>query len=363
MQIPALPSGLTADYLTGLLHETRALPAASHIGEVTQEPLTDSTGMMAALCRLRLRVDGDAGRVPPTLVAKFSSPVPANRAIAEQYHLAERETRFMAELAPRLDLRTPRACFAAREDDRFLILMEDLSDYAVGDQVTGAGLEQSGHAMDQLAKLHGAFWDRTEALDWVPHVAESYHGESMRAVAAPGIDAIGRKFGDCGADALLDRRDAFVATLPALQARLGEPPLTLCHGDFRLANLLFGGGEDPVVVLDWQAPQRICGLYDVALFLAQSTRSDVRRAHESTLLERYRSGLAAAGATGLDRFDLMAHYRLAVLYSWCYVAAVALLDDTNEASEAWRRQMVSRQALAAEDLEVYDLLDSLSKEH
>jgi len=363
MQIPALPEGLTADFMDRLLHEQRALPAASRVTGLLREPLSDSSGMMAELTRLRLTIDGDPRQVPPTLIAKYSSPVEANRAIADQYHLAERETRFMSELAPGLAIRTPKACYAGRDGDRFLIVMEDLTDYVVGDQVAGADRLQSEHAVDQLARLHGAFWDRTEALDWVPHVARSYHGENMRTLAPAGLDAIEARFAADAPAALLRRKDAFVAALPALQDRMGQAPVTLCHGDFRLANLLFGDDRDPVVVLDWQAPQLATGLYDVALFLAQSTRTDVRRAHEGALLERYRDGLAAAGVEVPSPAELRQRYRLAVLYSWVYVAAVALLDGSSEAGDAWRQRMISRQAAASEDLEVYTLLDTLLEDH
>ena len=52
-----------------------------------------------------------------------------------------------------------------------------------------------------------------------------------------------------------------------------------------------------------------------------------------------------------------------MLYAWIYVAAVALLDDANESGEAWRAEMVSRQAAASEDLDVYALLDQGAEDH
>ena len=45
-------------------------------------------------------------------------------------------------------------------DVDFVIVLEDLSDYQVGDQVEGATFEESGLALEELAKLHGTFGEK-----------------------------------------------------------------------------------------------------------------------------------------------------------------------------------------------------------
>ena len=105
------------------------------------------------------------------MIAKYTSSNPTNREIAISYNLYERESRYFAELDRFADIVTPQIYHSFTDGQGMLILMEDLSDYAVGRQVVGATLEQTELAIDELAKLHGAFWNRIEELDWVPGIA------------------------------------------------------------------------------------------------------------------------------------------------------------------------------------------------
>ncbi|HEX7034405.1 MAG TPA: phosphotransferase [Pseudomonadales bacterium] len=358
-RLPHLPDGLTADFLTDLLHGEGILPASSCVARVECEQIADGTGMMAELARLTLRYEGDPGAAPPTFIAKYSSRNETNRAIALQYNLPERETRFMSAVAPRSSVRTPRVYYCGLDDDRFLILMEDLSAYRVGSQVEGATLEQSELAIDELAKLHAQFWNRAAELDWLPGISNSYHADNMKTLAGVGFDGLIAKFGAFVPTPLSGYRDTFLAAIDVLQQRMDTAPVTLCHGDFRMENLLFGcrPGHHPIVVLDWQGPIRGRGMNDVALFLGQSTRTEVRREHERALLGRYVDGLEAGGVKGLDRDAVWDDYRQALLYNWLYVSVVAgTLDTSHEKSYAWMAQMVARQAAVSEDLDVFALL-------
>ena len=99
-------------------------------------------------------------------------------------------------------------------------------------------------------------------------------------------------------------------------------------------------------------------MVDVALILAQSTRTEVRRQHERSLLARYVDGLVALGVDHYDAQVAWDDYRQAMLYNWVYVAVVAgTLDVHNEKAFAWMSQMVSRQSAATTDLAVFDLIE------
>lgn len=357
--LPQLPEGLTAEFLTDLLRDQGLLPSDSSVARLEHQQIADGTGMMAELARLTVRYTGDPGAAPPTFIAKYSSRNETNRGIALQYNLPERETRFMSAVAPRSSVRTPRVYYCGLDGDRFLILMEDLSGYQVGSQVDGATLEQSELAIDELAKLHAQFWNRLSDLDWLPGISNSYHASNMKTLAHVGFDGVIAKFGEFVPTHLGNYRDQFLASIDVLQQRMDTEPVTLCHGDFRMENLLFGHepGHHPIVVLDWQGPVRGRGMHDVALFLGQSTRTEVRRAHERALLDRYVAGLEAGGVKGLDRDAVWEEYRQALLYNWLYVSVVAgTLDTSNEKSYAWMAQMVARQVAATVDLDVFALL-------
>ena len=159
MELPEFPEGFTPEFLTALLQE-QGLIEQSRVSQVRQERMGDGSGMMTEVVRLHLTFDGDATTLPPSLVAKYPSTNPTNRASALAYNLHERETRYFAELDPLTPALTPRAFFADWQGDNFLILMQDLGDYRVGDQIEGADLADTELMIDELAKLHGTFWNR-----------------------------------------------------------------------------------------------------------------------------------------------------------------------------------------------------------
>ena len=358
-KLPDLPAGFTPAFLSELLHDDGVLPSGSSVLTVTREQVGDGTGMMAELSRLLVTYEGDPGQAPASFIAKYASQNETNRGIALSYNLYERESRFISELDPQTSARTPKAYYSGRDGDRLLILMEDMTDYQVGSQVEGATLRQSELAVDELAKLHAAFWQRVDQLDWVPGIAHSYHAENMHSLAQVGIDGVIEKFGDYLTPRMVQERDRFLAAIPEMQDWMISEPVTLVHGDYRMENLLYGcePGHDPVAVIDWQGPLVARGMNDVALFLGQSTRTDVRREHERALIDRYVEGLKAGGVPAADLVDAWEDYRRTLMYNWVYVAVVAgTLDASNETAYAWMAQMVARQSAASEDLDILELM-------
>ena len=359
MVIPDLPDGFSKKFLTEVFHHKRLLPERSRVLRVVREQVGDGTGMMSEVVRLILTYEGASGDLPTSFIAKYASQNETNRAIALQYKLYERETRYISELDPLTSARTPKAFDCKRQGDRFLILMEDLIDYEVGSQVEGADLKKSEIALDELAKLHSAFWNQVEGLNWVPHISNSYHADNMRELGVLGFDGAIEKFPHLIPEHVRAIREDFHAAVPKLQAFMDTPPITLVHGDYRMENLLYGcePGHDPVAVIDWQGPLLARGLNDVALFLGQSSKTSVRRAHEKTLLARYLQGLEAGGVEGLAFDQAWEDYRRTILYNWLYVVVVAgTLDSSNEKAYAWMSEMLKRQVAAMEDLEVLPLL-------
>lgn len=359
-QLPTFPQGFTPQYLTRVL-QGNLLPEGMSVASVSSAPLGEGTGMMADIRKLSLTYEGQPSGEPPpdTIIAKYASENPTNREVAMLYNLYERETRFSAELDPLTETVCPTFYFTGLEKDNFVILMEDMTDYEVGNQATGATLVQTELAVDEMAKLHASFWEQVDALDWVPGIANSYHADNMHNLALSGWDSMVTTFGEFIPDAVRQHRDAFLAAIPALQAQRMAAPITLCHGDYRMENLLYGVLPDhhPVAVIDWQGPLRGRGMFDIALFMGQSTQTSVRREHERALLQRYADGLQAGGIAGIDVDELFEDYRRCMLYDWVYAAVVAgTLDTTNEAGFAWMSQMVARQVAASEDLDVFSLL-------
>ena len=361
-QIPELPAGFTTEFMTSALRAEGVIHAEASVVSVKRLPVGEGTGMMSELCRLMVAYEGDHREAPGSYIAKYASQNETNRQVALQYNLYERETRYFAELDPLTSARTPKAHLCVRQADRFLLLLEDMTDYAVGSQVEGADLRQTELAIDELARLHSAFENRVAHLDWVPHIAGSYHADNMRTLGEIGFDGVLEKFGQLVPEHIAQAKTRFQAAVPRLQAFMDTPPLTLAHGDYRMENLLYGTAPEhaPVVIIDWQGPLLARGLNDVALFLGQSTRTEVRRAHEHDLLARYLAGLHAGGVAGPPPDALWKDYRVSVLYNWLYAIVVAgTLDSSHEKAYAWMAEMLKRQVAAMHDLAVLDLLDEL----
>ena len=359
IQLPSMPRGLTADWLTGALRQAGFLPGGVRIGKVAREQIGDGAGMMSELARLRLAYEGNGAQLTGTIVAKFPSRNPTNREIAMAYNLYEREVRYFAELDSRTTAYSPKTFVSAIQGDNFLILMEDMADYRVGDQVAGADLADTQAMIDELAKLHAAFWNQVDDLAWVPHIANSYHAANMGVLAKVGWPNMVKIFADHIDSAIAAKGDAFLAALPRLQGAMDAGPITLLHGDFRMENVFFGTARQhqPVAIIDWQGPLLGKGVVDVALMLGQSTQVEVRRAQQRGLVERYARQLKALGVEDYGVARAWDDCQLALLYNWVYVAVVAgALDASNERAFAWMSQMVARQSAVTLDLDLFRLL-------
>ncbi len=334
------------------------MPRNAAVAEVQRHAIAEGTGMMSELCRLQLTYEPQVDGPPASLIAKYPSGNPTNRQMAMSYNLYEREVRYFTEIDPLTTAKSPTAYFTQLEGDNFIILMEDMGDYRVGDQTIGATLAEAEAAMDELAKLHTPFWENVGDLGWIPHIANSYHATNMHDLAHRGWDNMVSIFGDFIPDHIAAMKSDLLASIAPLQALMDSPPITLVHGDFRMANLLYGVAEHhhPLVIIDWQGPLLGRGLCDVALFLGQSVQTEIRRHHERALLNRYLDGLRRLGVD-YPSDEAWHHYRLAQLYSWAYVVVVAgVLDASDEQAFAWMSQMIQRQVATTDDLGVRDLL-------
>jgi aminoglycoside phosphotransferase (APT) family kinase protein len=109
----------------------------------------------------------------------------------------------------------------------------------------------------------------------------------------------------------------YVTNQSALTRVWEAMPQTLCHGDDHLGNT-FRNPDGTAGIYDWQVFHKMNGLRDVAYFLMHSVPTELRRAQEKSLIERYVDGLARAGAGSeapslAEAFDT---YRLLTVDGW-----------------------------------------------
>jgi hypothetical protein len=353
--VPASPRDLTADWLSAALKAGD--PSLPPIESVVVEPLDQGMGVTTQILRLSLTYRA-GGEGPATLIAKMATTAPAMREAAVLFGFYQREVSFYRTLATSLPIATPR-CYAAAIEPAthaFVLVLEDLSAGLKGDQVAGLTLAQAELAIDRLADLHADQWNRSDLAvrRIAPPLGEPpYSNFKTRHQAAWSsfecfIDArrspLMRQVGARLADAL----DGLIKTCT-------DGPLTLCHGDFRADNLIFGARD--VTALDWQMTTHATGAFDVGYLLSGSVDSGLRQRREFDLLRRYHSRLTARGVAGYD-FDLCRrHYRCAVLIAFTYcVQGGAASDLTHPRTAALFDCMVRRCEAAVEDLSLLELI-------
>jgi hypothetical protein len=115
---------------------------------------------------------------PSSLFVKLAPLDPVHREMIGASGMGEREASFYADVARSLDLRVPRAYFAASSDDgNFAILLEDLAagGCTFSDGEWGVTADAAAVALEELAGFHARFEDR-----------------AVRTAAAPGWRSPGR---------------------------------------------------------------------------------------------------------------------------------------------------------------------------
>ncbi len=329
--------------------------------DFTLEPMGEGVGMMSAMAILHLNWDDSVTDKPATAVIKLAAENKTNREVSQQFNLYLKEVSYYRDLSPRTDARSPRV-FASEinEDHDFFLLMEDVSDYRMGSQVDGATLEECELCIDFLARLHASFWNALDDVDWLPHMSNSDNARNMAMGCEVGWDQLMDLFGDFVPENINQARAKYVSGISELQSKLDQPPRTLIHGDFRMDNMLFGCQPDhePLMVVDFQGPLKGNGIQDIAYLLSHSAQTEVRRANEKALLQRYCAGLAAAGVQDYSFDKAWEDYRIGVLYSWTVAVVIAgTMDPANDRGYAWMSKMVQRNGIAINDLDCLQLLD------
>ena len=362
MSIKRLPENLelmTADWLTDALHEKQALDSSTRISKFHLEPLGEGMGMMSGLCLLMPTYQPNTDDAPRSFALKYPTDITGNREVAKTMNLYEREIRYFLEVDPKTSVTTPKVYLSEIEGGNFILLMEDLSDYKVGDQHTGATIEETTIALDELAKLHAPFWDNTKGLEWIPHISNSYHAENLIGLSSMAWEGMITKFEDYLPGYFIDRKDDILGSFLSLQENVDRPPITFTHSDYRGQNLLYGqnSNHSPIAIIDWQGAMLGKGMVDLTLFLGSSAQIEVRRKHEKELLRQYIDNLESLGVTNYGADEAWNDYRNAHMYDWIYTLTVAgTLDFTNKDAFAWGSKMLKRQLAVTEDLDLLDLL-------
>ncbi len=299
------------------------------------------------------------------MFAKFVSRIPGNRELAAQYDVFRTEISLYENLGDAIPLIIPKMYFgAAREEsDVAVLLLEEIN------AVSKAGLPaeewtlnefEARLALSELSKLHAMWWE-DGALDgfkwlgtmddeWRRSLYRTYHEawkclrDAMEPVLTPTEI---RAFNELS------------IYLPTLTSEINKIPVTLCHGDYHLENLMWdkAGEPDAIWAVDWQRTTKGPGVIDIASLLGASvTRADLHLVRQEYLPE-YHKALLDHDVVDYDFDQLLSDYRYALLYSLTRViVALANLDLAREDSVEIARHAVGNFAAAAVDAGSADLI-------
>lgn len=299
--IPA-PKDIKPDWLSELLGSPIVRVSAQAVG----------TGQVGATFRFALDyAHGIEGKFD-SLIGKFMSGDPVSRAtgVAQLSYL--REVKFYQHFGTDKPLPIPTVKFAAIDEatHEFALIMGDFPDHAPGNQLEPASLSQAKLAMGAAAQIHSAFWGLKE-LDthyWLndSHAAPVMNVDALFDMLWPAFCV---RYGDRINDQIMAAGEAYLGHINDWISRRSGPRC-LTHGDFRPDNMLFREFDEraPIVIVDWQTAGVGNGATDIAYYLGTALSPNMRRQHESTLVDLWLKGLGEAGI-GVDRDTMWNTYR------------------------------------------------------
>jgi hypothetical protein len=331
--VPERLDDFTADWLSSRLE--------APVDAIRVEQIGQGSGFMGQLARVD--IDSPADDVPASVIVKLPTADPGARAIGEMSGVWEREHRFYAEVAPRMNIRVPRA-FVNIADPPCLVL-EDLAPGVVGDHVAGATLDQAHRALDTIARHHAHWFEAPDLreFDWLPGLDDPAV-LGMVDVFQLGWPMFLERYGEELPDRCLRWCEAFVPTIPEWIAGHFDDPVTLTHGDFRLDNLLFYD-DGSIAVIDWQLCMRGPGQTDLVYFCANNLDVPMREQYDLALIARYVHQLRDHGVDDARitvESVTSGYLEGLVFYAASFGASLLTIDPANERGTALFDSLVRR---------------------
>ncbi len=342
---PTNPEELTALWLT----EKLGYPVKSF----DIEALGEGGGLLGLVTRLHLT----ASEGPKTLIAKFPTKTKENRAVATVYDMYGREYRFYTQVAPNVPLRAPK-CYHAEfnaENSDFVLLLEDLQGFTLGDQVTGCSVAEAHQVIQSIASLHRNTWEPDHITDIKQHDMP-YQRDGMIGGFQVGWPVVKTDFTDVLDAAITPQQIALLDTMPDQVNRLldtmHDGPLVIGHGDVRLDNIFFS--KDSNALVDYQAVSKAAPEHDLAYFVTQSLSGDVRGAEDWVAV--YHQHLTSEGIDyALD--TSRERYRYCALYLVCYAVIIAgTLDQANERGRKLAETLLGNSLDSLAEIDAFKLL-------
>ena len=313
---------LSPEWLTSALQG--AYPGAAISGFRQLDEVTT----LATKMRLELEyADGPADAPRSVFLKAFFDDQPAPPWIGEP------EARFFSELAPMLDLRMPRAIYAAIDpsNQHGIVIQHDM--VAEGatflNALTPYSADQVAATLGELAKLHAQSWDSPKLEDvWLqPEVwkfIEYRTKEDLERLLAE--DARAGRLPDAIRDATR-LRNGVIAVFAATE----DARRSLVHGDAHAGNLYLDAEGNPGIC-DWQIVRRGHWSFDVGYHLASALVVEDRERAEVDLVRDYLDRMRGYGVEMPPWDDAWRAYQRAIVYGYNLWVVTTTVDPriTNE---------------------------------
>jgi hypothetical protein len=301
---------------------------------------------------LTYRADGDG---PSSLFVKLAPLDPVHREMIGASGMGRREAQFYADVAGSVDLRVPRAYFAASADDgSFALLLEDLAaeGCAFSDGAWGVTADAAAGALEELARFHARFED-----------------PAVRSAVAPWLAAPQPPFGDMAAQLMRTVLDEHGDVLTPTYVTIGElfvdhyarldeiwnaGPQTYIHGDPHIGNVFLDRGR--VGFVDWGLSRVSTHLRDVSYFLTMTVDPEERRRSEQGLLRLYLDALRAAGGADIGFDEAWLAHRVQAGYTVVATFLVFMPSYATAEAQVLGAALRTRSELALDDLQVVDAM-------
>ena len=352
---PDHPEKFEPDWLAGVLGQPAGALRAIEFAPV-------GTGQVGDSFRLHLDWSEAAANAPATIIAKCPAKDPVSRETGGNMRLYEIETSWYRTLAKSCAVRCPAHFHAdmGSTAQEFILLLEDMAPAVQPDQMTGASPDAVAKILSEAAHLHKFRWQDPALADiaWLNYGAgnQGFVKEFLPAVYpewraryATRIDA---NILDMGAD-LVARFDSYVEPNPAL----GDPPVTITHGDMRLDNMLFFDRSGRACLVDWQTVGVGAPMTDIAYCISTSLADpQERRDCESQLVADYLGALGPAITAAYSFEQAWQEYRRAAFAGFLMGVISAMLVERTERGDEMFAVMAERSGYMALDLDALSLV-------
>jgi hypothetical protein len=325
------------------------------------ETLDEDSGTTARR-RVSLRYAGDKPEgAPDSAFVKVMPPRLTEQVFGRIFALGPNEVAFYRHVRPQLPVHAPDV-YSVRvgRGGTYALLLEDLTTGGTKFQTIAdlVSLTEAEAVVDALAKLHAAFWGPNR-FAWLRTAAANPNESLERYVCQLAHRPTLKLHSDLLPARVRAGAGRIHAERRSLERYWADAPLTLIHGDSHAGNVYFVDGE--AGLFDWQVAQHHQGIRDVAYFIILSLDTEVRRAHERTLFNRYVRGLREAGVpkneTSADW--LWERYRSFSLYAYIGASVTTTMSDLQPEHVA--RTGLRRAAVAVDDLDALAILGRIAR--